>query len=149
MTSPPIAASQPEVTHSNNASTAQQGTRKLLSSLRNLLDVSNKVGHCLPLNLSEGQTKYSILYLYICRFLSNLFIKYFPGTDGPEGECLVMARRMNSNCLSYVTRLGVDKVKLIALVKFSFSYCQKNSVGLFHHVTVVSCDFSFGPGSPL
>jgi len=43
VTSPPLAASQPELTHSNNASTAQQGTRKLLSSLRNLLDVSNKV----------------------------------------------------------------------------------------------------------
>ena len=121
VTSPPLAASQPEMTHSNNASTAQQGTRKLLSSLRNLLDVSNKVGHCLPLTLTEGQTKYSIC-TFICRFLSNLFIKYFPGTDGPEGECLVMARRMNSDSLTltYETILGLDKVKPKALVKFLF-----------------------------
>jgi len=43
VTSPPIAASQPELTDSNNVSTSQHGTRKLLSSLRNLLDVINKV----------------------------------------------------------------------------------------------------------
>ena len=47
VTGPPIAASQPDLTDSNNISTSQHGTRKLLSSLRNLLDVINKV-HCLP-----------------------------------------------------------------------------------------------------
>ena len=47
VTSPPKAASPPELTDSNNVSTSQHGTRKLLSSLRNLLDVINKV-HCLP-----------------------------------------------------------------------------------------------------
>ena len=94
VTSPPLAASEPEMTHSNNASTAQQGTRKLLSSLRNLLDVSNKVWYCELLTLIEGQTKYSILYLYL-QVLVKLVYKIFPWNrrarrrvlgDGEEDE---------------------------------------------------------------
>ena len=38
-------ASGPSTEPITNTNTAQQGTRKLLSSLRNLLDVSNKVGY--------------------------------------------------------------------------------------------------------
>ena len=76
----------------NTTNTAQQGTRKLLSSLRNLLDVSNKVG----LNL-KVHVKYTKDLKKLIRFLLNLFTKYFRGTDGLGDASSEMERRRRSD----------------------------------------------------